>query len=452
MWNSSARTRARRCHTEQRSIQGMSDTQWPLRRSRPTNTEQARISWPHSSSSATAVGPPSVSTSSSPRSRVDFRRAHERGRRQLRQAQPRCAARRDRRRRDLHRAVRRREATVIERVASCDRAVRTLRSAGPEGRVRVERLPWLAGQARTPAHRRNPRHADAAPRARRRRGALRRTQRALGARLRPVAERSRPRLHGALLVAATHRRLGREPAPDAEAGRLELRHRPRAPARRSVTCAKLEERNALSLHSANDGLWDFDVETQHGLLLAALAQDARLRRARPATSSPDWRRLVHPDDLARVQALIRDHIAGKTPMFESVHRMRHTQRRVALGREPRQGARRRRGPAAPPGRRRVRHHRAQAVRGRAVQGKGKRADHAAVDRRRRHHDRRAPRRRVPEPGRRGADRLEVRGQRRAGTSTRSSAASTRKPASRSRIRCRSRSAAPARSSRCGRCC
>jgi len=33
---------------------------------------------------------------------------------------------------------------------------------------------------------------------------------------------------------------------------------------------------------------------------------------------------VHRDDMARVQAAIRDHIAGKTPMFESVHRMRHT--------------------------------------------------------------------------------------------------------------------------------
>ena len=39
--------------------------------------------------------------------------------------------------------------------------------------------------------------------------------------------------------------------------------------------------------------------------------------------SPDWRSLVHPDDLSRVQAAIRDHVAGKTPIFESMHRMRH---------------------------------------------------------------------------------------------------------------------------------
>jgi diguanylate cyclase (GGDEF)-like protein/PAS domain S-box-containing protein len=40
-------------------------------------------------------------------------------------------------------------------------------------------------------------------------------------------------------------------------------------------------------------------------------------------NSPDWRQLVHPDDMPRVQAAIRDHVAGKTPIFESIHRMRH---------------------------------------------------------------------------------------------------------------------------------
>jgi diguanylate cyclase (GGDEF)-like protein/PAS domain S-box-containing protein len=39
--------------------------------------------------------------------------------------------------------------------------------------------------------------------------------------------------------------------------------------------------------------------------------------------TPDWRTLVHSDDMSRVQAAIRDHVAGKTPIFESLHRMRH---------------------------------------------------------------------------------------------------------------------------------
>ena len=37
----------------------------------------------------------------------------------------------------------------------------------------------------------------------------------------------------------------------------------------------------------------------------------------------DWYRLVHPDDMARVQSKMREHLEGKTPFFESVHRMLH---------------------------------------------------------------------------------------------------------------------------------
>jgi len=86
--------------------------------------------------------------------------------------------------------------------------------------------------------------------------------------------------------------------------------------------ARLEERNALSLPAANDGMWDFDVENN------TVYYSPRWRKMlgydeHDTKVTPDWRRLVHPDDLARVQAMIRDHIAGKTPMFESVHRMRH---------------------------------------------------------------------------------------------------------------------------------
>ncbi len=86
--------------------------------------------------------------------------------------------------------------------------------------------------------------------------------------------------------------------------------------------ARLEERNALSLPAANDGMWDFDVENN------TVYYSPRWRKMlgydeHDVNVTPDWRRLVHPDDLARVQAMIRDHIAGKTPMFESVHRMRH---------------------------------------------------------------------------------------------------------------------------------
>jgi diguanylate cyclase (GGDEF)-like protein/PAS domain S-box-containing protein len=86
--------------------------------------------------------------------------------------------------------------------------------------------------------------------------------------------------------------------------------------------AKLEERTTLSQAAANDGLWDFDVESNE--VYFSPRWKAMLGYAdEDMQGSPDWRSLVHPDDLSRVQAAIRDHVAGKTPTFESTHRMRH---------------------------------------------------------------------------------------------------------------------------------
>jgi diguanylate cyclase (GGDEF)-like protein/PAS domain S-box-containing protein len=85
---------------------------------------------------------------------------------------------------------------------------------------------------------------------------------------------------------------------------------------------RLQERTELSLESANDGLWDFDVDTntvyfspRWKAMLGFSPDDLDV--------SPDWRQLVHPDDMARTQTLLREHLAGKSPLFESVHRMRH---------------------------------------------------------------------------------------------------------------------------------
>ena len=84
----------------------------------------------------------------------------------------------------------------------------------------------------------------------------------------------------------------------------------------------LQERNDLSMETGNDGLWDFDAENNRVYFsprwkaMLGYADDEM-------NNSPDWRQLVHPDDMPRVQAAIRDHVAGKTPIFESIHRMRH---------------------------------------------------------------------------------------------------------------------------------
>ena len=84
--------------------------------------------------------------------------------------------------------------------------------------------------------------------------------------------------------------------------------------------ATVTERNLLVTNTANDGLWDYNVRDNDVYFSprwrAMLGYDHE-------DDVPEWRHLVHPDDMARVQAQLRDHLEGRTDLFESVHRMRH---------------------------------------------------------------------------------------------------------------------------------
>ena len=92
--------------------------------------------------------------------------------------------------------------------------------------------------------------------------------------------------------------------------------------RLTMTLERIEARSELAELTANDGLWDFDVEAQETYFSprwrAMLGFDnVELPR------DFDWRSLVHPEDTVRVQNAIREHVAGKADLFESVHRMQH---------------------------------------------------------------------------------------------------------------------------------
>jgi diguanylate cyclase (GGDEF)-like protein/PAS domain S-box-containing protein len=85
---------------------------------------------------------------------------------------------------------------------------------------------------------------------------------------------------------------------------------------------ELQERNSLVAMTANDGIWDFDGETKRinlsrrwKVMLGYDPDDENVML--------DWYHLVHPDDIARVQSQMRQHLEGETQFFESVHRMKH---------------------------------------------------------------------------------------------------------------------------------
>ncbi|HEX7114262.1 MAG TPA: EAL domain-containing protein [Steroidobacter sp.] len=85
---------------------------------------------------------------------------------------------------------------------------------------------------------------------------------------------------------------------------------------------QIEERNELALYGANDGLWDFDLDRRTAYF--APRWKAMLGYNEDELESlTDWQELVHPDDLPRVRKALQDHLSGKEPVFESVHRLRH---------------------------------------------------------------------------------------------------------------------------------
>jgi len=79
----------------------------------------------------------------------------------------------------------------------------------------------------------------------------------------------------------------------------------------------------LSLTGGEMGQWSVNLRTMTGAIDDRAAQI--LGYAIPSISGDivSWDNLTHPDDLPRLQQILADHLAGKIPMFESEHRMRH---------------------------------------------------------------------------------------------------------------------------------
>jgi diguanylate cyclase (GGDEF)-like protein/PAS domain S-box-containing protein len=90
-----------------------------------------------------------------------------------------------------------------------------------------------------------------------------------------------------------------------------------------------EERYALAVSAANDGIWDWDL-TEDRIHLSP-RWHAILGRSEPGETGDDvgdgnpavWFDLVHPDDLLRLRSAIDAHLAGHTPQLLSQHRMLH---------------------------------------------------------------------------------------------------------------------------------
>jgi PAS domain S-box-containing protein len=84
-----------------------------------------------------------------------------------------------------------------------------------------------------------------------------------------------------------------------------------------------EERYALAVRGANDGLWEWNVRS--GTMYLSPRWRAMLGFGEDdfAPTAQAWKARIHPDDLVRVEGALRSHVDGFTPRFESEHRVLH---------------------------------------------------------------------------------------------------------------------------------
>jgi diguanylate cyclase (GGDEF)-like protein/PAS domain S-box-containing protein len=90
-----------------------------------------------------------------------------------------------------------------------------------------------------------------------------------------------------------------------------------------TSLSRSEERYALAVRAANDGIWDWDLSSNQMYFSprwhAILGRPEGSEDEEPAV----WFDLVHEDDRLRLRAAIDAHVAGNTPHLLSQHRMRH---------------------------------------------------------------------------------------------------------------------------------
>lgn len=87
--------------------------------------------------------------------------------------------------------------------------------------------------------------------------------------------------------------------------------------------AEGERRYRLALEGANLGTWDWDIPSGRISVNERWAEmlGYTLDEIEPHVSF--WENLVHPDDVARVRAVLQEHLQGGTETYETEHRARH---------------------------------------------------------------------------------------------------------------------------------
>ncbi|HEV2786155.1 MAG TPA: EAL domain-containing protein [Solirubrobacteraceae bacterium] len=86
--------------------------------------------------------------------------------------------------------------------------------------------------------------------------------------------------------------------------------------------AESEQRYALAMAGANDGLWDWDLRTDQLYVSARWKAMLGYASTELGSSPAEWLDRIHPDDAARVRQALAAHLDGRSAHFEIEHRVR----------------------------------------------------------------------------------------------------------------------------------
>lgn len=84
-----------------------------------------------------------------------------------------------------------------------------------------------------------------------------------------------------------------------------------------------EERYAIAIRGANDGLWDWNLKENTIYFSPRWKLMLGYEDDEIGSSADEWLKRIHPEDREQVQAAITSHLDGLNPQFEQEHRMQH---------------------------------------------------------------------------------------------------------------------------------
>ncbi|NUQ85458.1 MAG: EAL domain-containing protein [Anaerolineales bacterium] len=85
-----------------------------------------------------------------------------------------------------------------------------------------------------------------------------------------------------------------------------------------------EERYALAVRAANDGIWDWNLKTNEIYYSARWKEMLGYRENELDSDPNEWFKLIHLEDRKQLQANLVSHLKGLTPHFECEYRIRHS--------------------------------------------------------------------------------------------------------------------------------